>query len=212
MRGRVIGLRPLQIADAEVVTKLANDPAVRQSVVGWDWPVALDGQADWIASGWQSQVTRRLAIVNPETDDCVGLTGLWDIDWHNRSALSGIKLDVDVAPKGAAFDAVMLVNAWAFHEVGLHRLRSAILPFNAPSYHLYVRKCGWVLEGIERESVLRAGSWHDLAKVAILDSDFDAHADAEEYRRYVAPNPIEYLPGWQESRVRILGAGDDLIK
>src|SRR5664280_1119830 len=99
-----------------------------------------------------SPTTRRFAVVSLESGETIGLTGLWDLDWHNRSAMSGIKLDVTSAPRGAGSDTVMLVNALASYEVGLHRLSSSILDFNAASYHLYVRKCGWRLEGIEKQA------------------------------------------------------------
>ena len=115
--GRVVGIRPLEPHDLTVLTKLANDPAVRQLVVGWDWPVPDSRQADWLEATWNSPVTRRFAVVNLATGETVGLTGLWDLDWHNRSALTAVKLDVSIAPKGAGSDTVMLVNAFAFYEV-----------------------------------------------------------------------------------------------
>lgn len=185
--GRIVGLRPLEPGDLPTLTKLANDPGVRQLVVGWDWPVSEAGQELWLESTRNSTTTRRLAIVDLSTRATIGLTGLWDLDWHNRSALTAIKLEASVAPKGAGADTVMLVNAWSFLEVGLHRLWGSILDFNAASYHLYVRKCGWRLEGIEKQAVQRAGGWCDLYRVAMLRSDFDEHPLAAEYSRYVAP-------------------------
>lgn len=185
--GRVVSIRPLEPSDLTVLTRLAHDPEVRQLVVGWDWPVSASGQPAWFESTRSSTHTHRFAVVDRESGETVGLTGLWDLDWHNRSAMSAIKLDVTRSPRGAGFDVVMLVNAFAFYEVGLHRLSGAILDFNAASYHLYVRKCGWRLEGIELQSVQRAGGWSDLYRVAMLRRDFDAHPAAEEYRRFVCP-------------------------
>lgn len=185
--GRVVSIRPVEPDDLPVLTALANDPEVRQLVVGWDWPVSAVGQPAWLESTRQSSTTRRMAVINRESGETVGLTGLWELDWHNRSAMSAIKLDVSKAPRGAGSDTVMLINAWAFYEVGLHRLWGSILDFNAASYHVYVRKCGWRLEGIEKESVQRAGGWADLYRVAMLRHDFDAHADADEYRHMICP-------------------------
>lgn len=185
--GRVVSVRPLEPSDLPVLTQLANDPEVRQLVVRWDWPVSAHGQPAWLESTRSAPHTHRLAVVNRESGETIGLTGLWDLDWHNRSAMSAIKLDVSRSPRGAGFDVVMLVHAWAFYEVGLHRLWGAILDFNAASYHLYVRKCGGRLEGIETQSVQRAGGWSDLYRVAMLRSDFDAHPNADEYRSIICP-------------------------
>lgn len=189
--GRVVGIRAQEPEDLPVLTRLANDPSVRQLVVGWDWPVPDFAQRSWLDKSVGSTATRRLTIVNLATGEPIGLTGFWEIDWHNQSAMSAIKIDATVAPKGAGSDAIMLVNALAFYEVGLRRLWSSILDFNARSFGAYVRKCGWRLEGVERESVFRGGSWHDLYRVAILRSDFDQHALAEEYIRRVAPVAME---------------------
>lgn len=189
--GRVVGIRAQEPEDLPVLTRLANDPSVRQLVVGWDWPVPDFAQRSWLDKSVGSTATRRLTIVNLATGEPIGLTGFWEIDWHNQSAMSAIKIDATVAPKGAGSDAIMLVNALAFYEVGLRRLWSSILDFNARSFGAYVRKCGWRLEGVERESVFKGGSWHDLYRVAILRSDFDQHALAEEYIRRVAPVAME---------------------
>jgi len=176
------------VNDLGVMTALANDPRIRAMVVGWDWMVAPDQQVDWLKSANEDPTTRRMTVVNTITDQPIGLTGLWNIDWHNRSALSAVKLLPENNIKGAGSDAIMLVNAWAFREVGLRRIHGSILPFNHASMKAYVERCGWVVEGRERESVFRNGEWHDLIRVAILRSDFENHPAAEEYSKYVFPN------------------------
>ena len=185
--GRLIGIRPMEMNDLPRMTMLANDPRVRAMVVGWDWMVSPSQQEEWLLRSSQQPNTRRLTVVNKLTGDPIGLTGLWDIDWHNRSALSAIKLLPNNGLRGAGSDTIMLVNAWAFREVGLHRLYGAILPFNVPSLKAYIDRCGWVLEGRERQSVFRNGQWHDLIRVAMLDSDFERHPDASEYASYIFP-------------------------
>lgn len=187
LTGKTVGLRPIEPSDLPVLTRLANDPTVRQLVVGWDWPVAAFRQQSWLEDSTRQSSTCRLAVVDLARDAPIGLTGLWDIDWHNRSALSAIKLDAELSPRGAGTDTVMLVNAWAFYEVGLRRLWGAILPFNAASLNLYVRKCGWSIEGVERQAIFRDGEFHDLIKVALLESDFRNHPQQPEYRRHVSP-------------------------
>lgn len=190
--GQLISLRPVEPEDLPMLADLANDPNVRQLVVGWNWPMSLAGHLPWFESASTSSTTRRLAIVDQVTGESIGVTGLWDLDWHNRSAMTGIKLDTSKSPRGAGTEAVMMVNAWAFYEVSLHRLWGSILDFNSASFHLYVHKCGWRLEGVERQSVQRAGAWSDLYRVAILRSDFDAHPGSSAYRDLICP--VETTP------------------
>ena len=127
----------------------------------------------------------RLTIHDKRSQAPIGLTGLWEVDWHNGSAMTAIKLMPGISPKGAGSDAIMLVNAWAFYEVGLRRLHSTILDFTGPSIGAYVRRCGWRIEGCEKQSVFRRGEWSDLYHVALLRSDFVDLEAAAEYVRYV---------------------------
>jgi RimJ/RimL family protein N-acetyltransferase len=164
---------------------LANDPKIRGMVVGWDWPVAISGQRGWLAQVVRDPQSVRLTVLDKQSQFPIGLTGLWDVDWHNGSAMTAIKLMPGVSPKGAGSDAIMLVNAWAFYEVGLRRLHSTILDFNGPSMGAYVRRCGWRVEGHELQSIFRRGEWCDLYRVALLRSDFADLKAAAEYVEYV---------------------------
>ncbi|MGC4808153.1 GNAT family N-acetyltransferase [Micromonospora sp. DT233] len=193
LNGRLVAIRPTRVTDLDFLADLAVADGVRHHVVGWNWPIGRDGQEEWLRQSQRDPAVRRLTVAAVDTDEPLGLTGLWEIDWHNRSALTAVKLMPGLAPRGAGTDSIMLIMAWAFYEVGLRRLHSTILPFNAPSLGAYVRKCGWRIEGRDREAVFRRGEWHDLLRVAMLRPEFDALADAEEYVQRVcgprAPMP-----------------------
>jgi len=186
INGRNVYLRPIESEDLEFLRELNNHPQVRASVVGWDFPVSLHSQIRWFESA-EATSTRRLLVVDKENGQSIGLTGLWNIDWHNRSALSAVKLHPDLAQKGRGTDTIMATMAWAFTEVGLRRLYSSILSFNASSFGAYVKKCGWRVEGVEREAVFRNGQFVDLIRVAILDHEFLALNEAGFYVDLVCP-------------------------
>jgi L-amino acid N-acyltransferase YncA len=101
-----------------------------------------------------------------------------------------VKLMPGATPKGAGSDSIMLMMAWSFYEVGLRRLHSTILDFNAPSLNAYVRRCGWRIEGREREAVFRRGQWRDLIRIATLRSDFEEMDAAAEYIERVCGSPM----------------------
>lgn len=185
--GRMVRLRPIEPSDLEFMRDLTNHPAVAGMVVGWDFPVSRHGQLAWLESIERSASTKRLAIVDRESGEVTGLTGLWDIDWHNRSALSATKIHPDRARPGMGTDAIKATMAWAFSQVNLRRLHSAILDFNGPSLGAYVRHCGWRIEGVERTSTFRKGQWCDLYRVAILAEEFFRLEDAPEYADRVIP-------------------------
>lgn len=179
-------LRPVELEDDFLLQKLMNDPFVTENVVGWSLPISLFSQKNWIQSN-TNNLSYRLVVVDNATNEAIGITGLWDIDWHNQSAMSAIKLLPEKTKKGFGTEAIMLSMAWAFYNVGLRRLHGAILDFNGPSMGAYVKKCGWKVEGRQREAIFRKGEWHDLYSVAILKREFDALPKASEFINSVCP-------------------------
>jgi RimJ/RimL family protein N-acetyltransferase len=186
--GCKISLRPLEPEDLDLVYALANDPSVTAGVVGWSFPPSRESQRSWLRDQAADSHTKRLAVVDPD-GVAVGVTGVWDVDWHNQSALSAIKMLPSSQGRGLATDAVLTTMAWAFYVVGLRRLHSSILSFNTASLNLYVGRCGWREEGRELESVFRAGEWWDLVRVAALKRDFDKLDGASEWVERIAPLP-----------------------
>jgi len=169
-----VRLRPVERDDLVFLRDLANDPAVRANVVGWDWPLSLAGQIRWFESGGDDSRTRRFIVEGDGVP--LGLTGLWDIDWRNRTALSALKLGgvSGVRGRGVGTQAINAIMDFAFNDVGLNRLHSTILESNAASLAAYVRKSGWTEEGRLREHVWRNGGFADLIQVGILRSEYAA--------------------------------------
>lgn len=173
MSNNPVILRPIERSDLKFLCDLSNSPEVRANVVGWDWPLSLANQEKWFDQGQDSSTTRRLIIENG-SGKAVGLTGLWDIDWHNRSALTAIKLGGAPAerPRGLAVNAISALMEFAFMDVGLNRLHGSMLSSNLPSFTLFVNKCGWVKEGVSRKHVWRNGDFQDVTQVGILRDEY----------------------------------------
>ena len=186
IKSKLLSLRPIELNDDVVLQQLINNPLISENVVGWTFPVSLFSQKNWIQSN-TNNLSYRLVVVDNETNEAIGITGLWDIDWHNQAAMSAIKLLPEKTKKGFGTEAIMLSMAWAFYNVGLRRLHGAILDFNGPSMGAYVKKCGWKVEGRQREAIFRKGEWHDLYNVAILKREFDALPAASEFINAVCP-------------------------
>lgn len=182
IQGQHVRLRPMEDADQGFITELNADPAVRANVVGWEFPQSLHTQQRWFAN--HSESTTRRWMVQDADGQLVGMTGLWDIDWHERNALTGLKLGgpVDVRGRGLGRDVLKTVMAFAFYDVGLHRLYASILTDNIPSIKIFLNHAGFREEGIWRQHVWRHGGYVDLMWVGALREDFDSLPDAALYR------------------------------
>lgn len=181
LQGRLVSIRTMEVADLPYVKAINDDPVVRANVVGWGWPNSEAEMLRWHAAS-QGGSTHRWVV---EDADCrvIGVTGLWDVDLQSRNALTALKLGGkdEVRGRGLGADAIKLVMAFAFYDLGLNRLHSSILASNAASLRAYVDKCGWSKEGVSRQHVWRHGGFVDLHQVGVLREDFDRLPDSEEY-------------------------------
>ena len=181
LQGKFVKIRTMEEADLSAVKAINDDPAVRANVVGWGWPTSMSEMQRWHA-GSQGGHTHRW-VVEDEAERVIGVTGLWDVDMQSRHAMTALKLGGrnEVRGRGLGSDAIKLVMAWAFYDLGLNRLYGSILANNVASQRAYVDKCGWSHEGVSREHVWRHGSFVDLLHVGVLKSDFDKLDDAQDY-------------------------------
>lgn len=172
MSERHVTLRALERHDLDFLADLANDSEVRRRVVGWDWPIARSLQEAWFERAASSNTERRFIVLD-EDDEPIGMTGLWEIDFRNRNALTALKLGGrrNVRGRGYGQAAVNALSDFAFSDVGFHRLYSTILASNAPSLRVYLEKCGWREEGRLRQHIWRDGELVDLVQIGILRTE-----------------------------------------
>jgi len=182
IEGEKIRLRAIEEGDLESMADWLNDPVISHYVGGFSFPVSKSQQRRWYESALNDDKNIRLIVETKDDNRVIGLTGLWQIDWVNRHALTALKLGADnIRGKGYGTDAIMTLMSYAFYQVGLNRLWGEILPFNVGSYKAYVTKCGWMVEGIYRQHVYRDGRFYDQMRVAVLKEDFDRLSNASEY-------------------------------
>lgn len=112
--------------------------------------------------------------VHDEQDRHIGGTGLHGIDWRNRSATSGIVLgDKSTWGHGYGSEVMRVRTAWAFEELGLHRIDSMCHAENLGSARC-LEKAGYRRIGTARKKWWRRGQWHDCILWEILDEDYFA--------------------------------------
>lgn len=162
-------LRRVESSDVDFLVRLANDPVVRANVVGWGFPQSHDEQAAGFAE--RHGDTRSLRFIIEDSHGVpLGVIGLWDIDWHDRTADVGFKLGGGgpVRARGFGTAALQLLMEFAFNDMGLHKLTASFLADNSASEAVFVRKCGWTVEGRREQQVWREGRHRDLVLVGIL--------------------------------------------
>jgi RimJ/RimL family protein N-acetyltransferase len=72
---------------------------------------------------------------------------------------------------GLGTEAIGLVLGYAFNVLKLHRLSVRVLEYNARAIRAY-RKCGFVVEGREREAAFVDGVWYDDIMMGLLSNEY----------------------------------------
>jgi RimJ/RimL family protein N-acetyltransferase len=123
------------------------------------------------------------AWIIEEDGKLVGGVGLNNLNEADRRARLAIGLfNERHLGRGIGRKAIDLVLQQAFGPLGLHRVDLRVLSFNIRAIRCY-EACGFRLEGIERESALVGGEWHDDWIMAILERDFRARTAARQAGR-----------------------------
>jgi RimJ/RimL family protein N-acetyltransferase len=101
----------------------------------------------------------------------VGTARLHGLDETDRRARYAIGLlATDLLGRGIGTEVTRTLLAYAFRDLGLHRVDLRVLAFNTRAIACYAR-CGFVEEGREREAAYVDGAWHDDVIMGVLDRE-----------------------------------------
>ncbi|MDT0380620.1 GNAT family N-acetyltransferase [Streptomyces sp. DSM 42041] len=155
-------LRPWQTTDAPAVVAAFRDPAIQQ----WHRRRAdsEDEARDWIArwrATWQAETDAHWAVVDTATDALVGRAALRCLALSEGQADAGYWTLPAARGRGVAASAVAAMAAWAFEDVGFHRLELQHSVANPASCRV-AAKTGFALEGTRRAALRHPDAWHDM--------------------------------------------------
>lgn len=101
----------------------------------------------------------------------VGSARLWNIDVFDRHAEYGVGiLNPALHGVGIGTTTTRLLVRHAFESLGLHRVWLRVLAENGRAVRCYTR-CGFKVEGTEREVVWMDGEWHDRLLMGVLERE-----------------------------------------
>lgn len=84
----------------------------------------------------------------------------------------GYGLAADAQGRGYMVEAVRAAVAYAFQELGLHRVMAAYMPRNRRSAAV-LRRAGFTVEGYARDYLLIDGRWEDHVMTSITNPGWD---------------------------------------
>lgn len=170
--GGSVRLRPMRPDDAEALWAVFSDahalrywshePFESRADVGEYLAQRVRGVAERTSFTW--------AVADAATDVLAGAVTLYDWDRQHRRAGIGFILGRAHWGRGMASDAVRAVLAFAFAEMGLHRVEADVDPDNGASLRLLAR-VGFGEEGRLAERWFTYGAWRDSVVLGLLAPD-----------------------------------------
>lgn len=85
----------------------------------------------------------------------------------------GYSLAAEAQGRGYMVEAVRAAVAYAFEDLGLHRVMANYMPHNVRSAAV-LRRAGFTVEGYARDYILIDGRWQDHILTSIVNPDWEA--------------------------------------
>ncbi|MBY5760421.1 GNAT family N-acetyltransferase [Rhizobium leguminosarum] len=171
LKGAGVHLRPASPDDAEARFSLGTDAdisrmfGVSQSDVK---PITRDAAEEWA----QGQAQNPYAWMIELEQRLIGEIKLHSLNFQDRRASMAVAIyDPPLLGKGLGSEAIRLLLQHAFTELKLHRIGIRVLAYNERAIRAY-QKCGFVVEGRERETAFVDGKWHDDLMMGLLSTEF----------------------------------------
>jgi len=173
IRGEEVLLRPLRESDLEESLRVWT-PELRHMYGGSLTSPQRPTLADKRRSFERIQRGERGHIFAVEADGrYIGFANIEVTSEENERAKYRIAIEnPEYWGKGYGTEATRLMLRYAFETLGLHRVEVRAADYNTRAIRCY-EKCGFRLEGIERDSFFVDGEWHDDWVMAALRDEWD---------------------------------------
>lgn len=163
-------LRPLGVADAESLAKIADDVRVAATTTNLPHPYTLQDAKSWIKSHEEQRQKRSAlhwAITETNNHRVVGVISL-EISLRDRLAHLGYWLGCDYWGRGWGTQAAQKISRWAL-SAGFEKIAARCLSINIGSIKV-LERCGFSQEGLLKSHVIRQSVRHDVLCFGLLSS------------------------------------------
>lgn len=166
-------LRALEPEDYKTSIKWRKDDEIWGMLGGPKYFVSEAFEKNWVEKTIFDSKDIKLAICLKENDQYIGNVYMTDINMINRSCHSHILIgEHDFWGKGYAKEALMLAIDYMFNERNIYRIQANVLESNVASLKMH-EKCGYKVDGILRNSVYKAGKYHNQYILSLLRDEYE---------------------------------------
>jgi diamine N-acetyltransferase len=180
LHGERVRLRPIERDDLPRFVAWFADPEVRAHLALF-LPLSRAQEERWYEGVLSQPPEEQPFAIDVRRAEAswqhVGVAGLQNLQWRNRSAEMGLVIgDRSVRGQGVGTDATEVLVRFALATLNLHRVALRVYEDNAPARRVY-EKVGFVLEGRQRDGDFREGRYRDVLLYSILRPEWQDHRE-----------------------------------
>lgn len=165
-------LRKFEPRDIPALYEFRNDPIATAGLGGFTTGYSIQDLTDWVEHH-RSRVDEMLyAVIDTQSDRCIGHVGLYRVDLRSRKGEFAILIgSSEHQGKGYGEKITRFIIGYGFEAMNLRRITLTVLATNTRALALY-EKLGFVREGTAREDEWRHGSYVDVIHMGLLRNEW----------------------------------------
>lgn len=176
-------LRELERGDLERINMWRNDPYLIACLGAPYRYINEDVDQRWYDKYLSARSNSVRCAIIDERDEILGLISLLNIEAVNRSGSLHIMIgNSENRGRGVGTFAVNAMINHAFNNLNLRRIELGVLENNLPAIRLY-EKCGFVREGLKRQSNYKNGKYMSLIIMGLLREEWK-EAEGNDYSNF----------------------------
>jgi RimJ/RimL family protein N-acetyltransferase len=165
-------LRGLERADVRAMVAWINDHEVTRLLFTGDRPANAETLETQWGRAQQNDREIAFAVCDQHDDTFVGTTGLYSINWINRSAEFRVFLgDKSYWNRGVGTECTKLMVVYGFDKLNLNRVWLGVNADNVGGIRAY-EKAGLQREGVLRQEQYRNFRYYDVIRMSVLREEY----------------------------------------
>ena len=183
IKGKKVDLVGVSMGYLPFYVRWFNDPEVTDMLGDTRFPFSEGKEREWIEQQLVPKDDKRAFTVLTKKGRPIGNAGFNEIDFQNRYAVLGIAIgEKDFWDRGYGEDNIVTLMKFGFEELGMHKIELGVHSTNERAIACY-KKCGFVLEGCEREHDFHRGKYIDSLRMGILRREWETIYGKKESSR-----------------------------
>ena len=162
IQAKRLSLRRIQLSDKEVITNLANNPAIAATTMRMPYPCSVEYIESWIRKDLQlgGKDSGFFVISLKDSNEIIGVIGL-EVEQENERGELGYWLGLDYWNKGYCTEAAEAMLDYGFNTLNLNRIWTFYIEGNNASGRV-LEKIGMQHEGTLKKHIKKNGVFKDL--------------------------------------------------